>query len=710
MGRKNQGRSPDESSTSTAHLDGLNYETLGDVAVLRLANPPLNALSAQMRAALKAGFDAASKDPQIKAIVIGAAEGAFPAGADLRAQDADQEPTLSNLLQDIEKSDKLLIAALHGPVLGPGFELALACHYRAATRGAIFGCPDVTLGLVPSGGATQRLPRLIGAATALDLLLSGQTIKGAQARRLGLLDVLSKDPAETAAIALARELIASGASSRRSSEAQIMQAAGSEAIAEFRKRRKALEASKLEAPGRIIDCVEAGLLLPFEGGLAFETTAYEDTRASEQSQALRYVYQAERAAAHPKAIDLRTARPVEKIAIIGASGMGQGIALACLGAQIPCVLIEADAKIADQAKARIAQVIAKAIERGQMSEREVAERLALLTVSDDLEAARGADFGFEAVDETMGAKTNALRALQEVLGQEAVIATKSVYLDTEALANALPRPSRLTGMRLQAPAHLMRLAEISVLPTAAPDATATAIALATRLGKLAVSCSGTPGLINERLLSTYRRAALASLREGASPAQIDAAMRSFGFPIGPFQGIDNVGVDLCLSQLRAINPALEVPIIEALIAAGRKGRKVGAGFYLYEDERGAGVEDADVLERIETLRKSQGITARKIGRGEIQRRALAALINEGMAMLAEGAVPSAAEIDTAAIAGLGFARWKGGPMKAADQWGLLKVEATMRSLSAQDPALWTPHPMLRELIKNGRKFADTLSG
>lgn len=203
---------------------------------------------------------------------------------------------------------------------------------------------------------------------------------------------------------------------------------------------------------------------------------------------------------------------------------------------------------------------------------------------------------------------------------------------------------------------------------------------------------------------------MATLREGASATLIDRAMRSFGFPIGPFQGIDNVGIDLCLAQLHATNPQTHDPIAEALLEAGRKGRKAGAGYYLYEDERGEGIEDADVLQRIEAERAKLGMTARKIGRGEIQRRALAALINEGMAMLAEGAVPSAAEIDITAIAGLGFARWKGGPMKAADQWGLLNVEATLRGLAERDPVLWTPHPLLREMIKNGRKFGDAFGG
>ncbi|MFT6452866.1 MAG: 3-hydroxyacyl-CoA dehydrogenase, partial [Halocynthiibacter sp.] len=342
MRKSTQAKRPEKRGAADEDLGLVSSEIRGEVALVRLSNPPLNALSAQMRVAFKTAFDAAVNDPKIKAIVIGTKEGAFPSGADLSSADTDKAPDLSDLLQHIEKSAKPVIAALHGAVLGPGFELALACHYRAATRGAVLSCPDVTLGLVPAGGATQRLPRLIGAPTALDLLLSGQSIKGAQARRLGLLDVLSKDPAEEAALSLANDLVAKGEAPRRSSEAHVMQDSGSEAIAEFSKRRKAMEASRLEAPGRIIDCVEAGLLLPFEGGLAFEKAAFEDSRATEQSQALRYAFSAERAAAHPASVDLSIARPVEKIAIIGASGMGQGIALACLGAEIPVVLIEVD--------------------------------------------------------------------------------------------------------------------------------------------------------------------------------------------------------------------------------------------------------------------------------------------------------------------------------------------------------------------------------
>ena len=718
-------------------MAGLAQMTIAEgVAVITLDNPPVNALGHALRTELQAAFRAALADPGVLAIVIRAAGRSFPAGADIKEfGQMPRAPGLPDLCREIEAAHKPVIATLHGTVLGGGLELALAAHYRVAAASTLLGFPEVTLGILPGAGGTQRAPRLIGAAEALRLMLTGAPITAAEALTLGLIDrVVDGDPTAAALELAVRQPVV---------RPSLEQTGGlrdplgySRAVAEARAK---LVDGPVIAPGRIVDCVEAALLLPPDAGLAFERAAFEDCVGTDAAAALRHAFFAERRAARiPEAL-LAQPRAVETVGVVGGGLMGAGIVAALIGAGLRCVLIERDRDALAQALERVAGLQERAVEKGRLTAAARDADWARLGGSTDLLLLAGADMVIEAVPDDPGLKSDLFRQLAAILQPGAILASNTSYLDLDALAAASGRPADVIGLHFFAPVPAMRLVEVGVAASSAPDAVLAGFALARRLGKVAVRAGATEGLIGNRILTAYRAAADVMLEQGASPASVDAAMRGTGFPMGPYQVIDMAGLDISWARRKraaalhdsgigeavmheqgvhasgikspmARDPGAHyVAIGDRLCEAGALGQKAGRGYYRHV----AGVkpeENPEALAIIAAERARKGIVARRVEAVEIRRRCLSAMLNEAVKLLEAGVALRPSDIDVVLMLGYGFPRWLGGIMKLTDTRGLLAMRRDLLVFAGDDPGIWAPRPLLSELIKNGRLFEDLNEG
>ncbi|MCL4188913.1 MAG: enoyl-CoA hydratase/isomerase family protein, partial [Rhodobacteraceae bacterium] len=662
--------------------------------------------------------------PGVRAIVIAAAGRSFPAGADIREFGLPPvPPLLPEVLDVIESCLRPVVAALHGTALGGGLELALAAHYRVALAGTRLGFPEVTLGILPGAGGTQRTPRITGAAAALSLMRGGQPVTAAEAERLGLVDLVVADPgpgegaaaaARRAAIAFARGLLAEGLGARPTRERR-------EGLADAAAYAEAVRAARADPPpahlpaaARIVDCVEAALLLPFESGLAYERAAFEDLLASEAAQGLRHAFLAERRAAHVPGLDGVAPRPVEVVGVVGGGLMGAGIAAAALTAGLGVVLVEREGEALDRGLARVAEIKERAVEKGRLSREGMADEWARLIGTTDIGAMAGVDLAVEAVYEDPEVKAGVFRQLDAVLRPGAVLASNTSYLDVDALAAVTGRPAEVVGLHFFSPAHVMRLVEVVVGRATAPDVAATGMALARRMGKIPVRAGVCDGFIGNRILTAYRTAMDFLVEDGASPYAVDAAMRAFGFPLGPYEVADLAGLEIGWARRRRLAPGRDpahryVAIADRLCERGWFGQKTGRGWYRHDEGR-RGAEDREVLALVEAERVAKGILPRAVDAGEIAARALAAMVNEGARILAEGVALRPSDIDVVMLHGYGYPRWRGGPMRTADHVGLLVIRKQLLGWAAAEPEFWTPAPLLLDLVKNGRDFAALNTG
>ncbi|MCU9846963.1 3-hydroxyacyl-CoA dehydrogenase NAD-binding domain-containing protein [Defluviimonas sp. WL0024] len=685
---------------------------IGDgIATITLDNPPVNALGAGLRGALMTALGAALHDPGVQVIVLTAAGRTWPAGADIREFGRPPEaPSLPELCQAVAGSAKPVIAALHGMVLGGGLELALAARVRLAEPGTELGLPEVTLGILPGAGGTQRLPRLIGAKRALGLMLSGLPIGAARAEELGLVDAVTEGGSAAAAERLARAYLAGEAELPEVEEQRRRVDPGAWLLA-VAAARSGLGDPQLPAPGRIIDCVEAALLLPEDEGFAFERAAFEDLVATSEAAALRHAFLAERRAA--KQPDLAHVKPreIHNVGVVGGGLMGAGIATALLGAGCSVTLVERDGEALAAGLARVATHHERAVAKGRLSPEAREAEWARLAGATGLAALAGSDLVIEAAYEDEAVKAGIFAELDRVARPGAVLATNTSYLDVNRIAAATARPGDVIGLHFFSPVQAMRLVEVVVGAETAPDVIASAFALARRIGKVAVRAGVCDGFIGNRILTAYRTAADFLLEDGASPYEIDRAMVAWGFPAGPYQVLDMAGLDISWARRRRLaatrDPARRyVAIGDRLCEAGRLGRKAGKGYYLYPERAWQGVEDPDVLALIAAEREARGIVAREVTAAEIQDRVLAAMANEGARILEEGIAARPSDIDLVMLLGYGFPRWRGGPMLAADQAGLLALRKRLVDYAREEEAFWRPAALWEELIKNGRKFAD----
>ena len=686
----------------------------GKVLLVTIDHAPVNALSADVRRGLLAAIEAAEAEPAVEAVLIVGAGRNFIAGADIREFGKPPvPPTLPDVCHRIEACAKPVIAALHGAALGGGLEVALAAHYRIAVDGAKLGLPEVQLGLLPGAGGTQRTPRLIGAPAALDLILSGRHASAKEALGFGLIDRLG-DSGDILAEGLAyvHELLAAHAPVRRTRDATALseRATSLAAVAKAREET-ARKARGLFSPLKIVDAVEAAIEQPFDEGLKLERKLFLQCLDSPQRAGLIHVFFAEREVL--KAPETREAKPraLDALGVVGGGTMGAGIAVAVLDAGLPVTMIERDEASLARGRAHIEKVYDGLIAKGRLTAEKKAALMARWSGSTSYDALAHADLVIEAVFEDLDVKKAVFAELDRVCKPGAVLATNTSYLDIDAIAASISRPADVIGLHFFSPANIMKLLEVEVPKQVSADVVATAFELARKLRKTPVRAGVCDGFIGNRLLAVYRAAADALMEDGASPYQIDAAVRAFGFPMGPFQVVDLAGGDIgwAARKRRAATRdpnARYVQIADRLCERGWFGQKAGRGFYLYPEGSRGGLPDPEVEAIIDTERERAGITPRGFSDEEIMRRYMAAMINEGANVVHEGIALRPLDVDVTLLYGYGFPRYRGGPMKYADSVGLTKILADIREFAKEDPLFWRPSPLLIELVERGADFAS----
>lgn len=692
--------------------DPVRYSVQDGIAVIAVDNPPVNALSQAVRTGLAEAVARLSGDDQARAGVIYGAGRTFIAGADIREFGKPMaEPFLPDVIAAIEACKKPVVAALHGTALGGGLEVALGCHARVALASAKVGLPEVTLGILPGAGGTQRLPRIAGAAAALDLITSGRHVAAVEALKLGIVDaVVDGDDPLAAGLAHARRLADGEATGRRSGE--IDPGAKDEALfADWRAKTKKSARGQI-SPMVAIDAIEAAYDLPFNEGMARERELFKELMASDQRAGLIHAFFAERAVAKIPEAEAASPREVASIGVIGGGTMGSGIAVAALNAGLPVTLVERDEASVERARGIVSKLLDDGVRRGKLSEARRDQILSRdFSTATDYSALAETDLVIEAVFEDMDVKKDVFRRLDGIAKAGAILATNTSYLDVNEIAAATSRPQDVIGFHFFSPAHVMRLLEVVVADKTAADVVATGFALAKKLRKVAVRAGVCDGFIGNRLLNTYRKAADYMVEDGASPYQIDAALVAFGFPMGPFAVSDLAGLDIAWAGRKrraATRDPRErtVGIADRICERGWFGQKTGRGYYLYEPGARRGSPDPEVEAIIAAEREAKGIVPRSFTDEEIVSRYMAAMINEAAKIVEEGIALRPLDVDVTMLAGYGFPRWRGGPMQYADRLGLDTVLAELRRLSAEDGFFWEPAPLLVRLADEGKTFAS----
>jgi 3-hydroxyacyl-CoA dehydrogenase len=686
----------------------------GNVLVVTIDHPPVNALSVDVRRGVAEAIDAAQSDADVAAVLIVGAGRNFIAGADIREFGKPPlPPLLPAVCNSIEASAKPVVAAIHGAALGGGLEIALAAHYRIAVRGAKLGLPEVQLGLLPGAGGTQRTPRLIGAAHALDLMLSGRHARAEEALSMGLVDRIGKtDDVLGEGLAYTRELLAAKAGVRPTRAANALaDAQASREAVEAARKETAARARGLFSPMKIVQAVEGALTLPFDEGLALERQLFIECLESPQRAGLIHAFFAEREVAKAPETKAAAARPIAAVGIVGGGTMGAGIAVAVLDAGLPVTMIERDDAALERGRAHIERVYDGLLAKGRIKPEVKAAALARFRGSTAYDALGHVDLVIEAVFEDMAVKKAVFSELDRVCKPGAILATNTSYLDIDEIAGATARPADVVGLHFFSPANIMKLLEIVVPARVSADVVATAFEFAKQLRKVPVRAGVCDGFIGNRLLAVYRTAADYLMEDGASPYQIDRAMREFGYPMGPYQVVDLAGGDIGWAARKRRAPTRDprmryVEIADRLCERGWFGQKTGRGFYRYEQGARTGTPDPEVEAIIEAERARAGITPRSFTDDEIVRRLMCAVINEAANVVREGIALRPLDVDVALIYGYGFPRYRGGPMKYADMLGLPNVLTELTRLSQEDAFFWRPSPLIVELVERGADFAS----
>lgn len=702
-------------STAAGETPPVHLAREGAILVVTIDNPPVNALGVAVRRGLMSAIEEGEADAGVAAILVTGAGRNFIGGADIREfGKPPQSPLLTELCNRIEACSKPVLAALHGAALGGGLEVALAAHYRVALGNARLGLPEVQLGLLPGAGGTQRTPRLIGAQAALDMMLTGRHLGAKEALSLGLVDQLvegdSADHARAAGLRELQALLDKHAPVRRSRDGKgLADTAATQAAIAAARAEAGKKSRGLFSPHKIIDAVEAATTLPFEEGLALERQFFLQCLDSPQRASLIHAFFAEREV--QKAPETRNAQPrrIEQIGVVGGGTMGAGIAVAVLDAGLPVTMIERDDEALARGRGHVEKTYDAQVAKGRLTQEARDAVLARLHGSTRYEDLSAADVVIEAVFEDLNVKQAVFAELDRLCKPGAVLATNTSYLDIDAIAASISRPADVIGLHFFSPANVMKLLEIVVPRQVASEVVATAFELAKRLRKVPVRAGVCDGFIGNRILAVYRQAADYLMEDGASPYEIDAAVRDFGFAMGPYQVVDLAGGDIgwATRKRRAATRdprARYVHIADRLCERGWFGQKSGRGFYRYPDGPRSGAPDPEVLALIDEERARAGITPRSFSKEDIQRRYLAAMINEGANVVHQRIALRPLDVDVTFLYGYGFPRHRGGPMKYADMVGLPNVLADIRAFAAEDPLFWTPSPLLVELVERGANF------
>lgn len=686
----------------------------GRVWVITVNNPPVNALSAAVRLGLFAAIEQGEAQPEVGAVLIVSEGKTFIAGADIREFGKPPvPPSLPDVCNRIEACSKPVVVALQGAALGGGLEVALSAHYRLALPGAKVGLPEVDLGLMPGAGGTQRAPRLMGAKAAAEFMLSGKPLGAHAALEAGLVDRVTDGSltALDAGLAYANELLARGAPVRRVREIAIANPEIAVSELSALEQDAAKKSPGLYSPLKILEAVRASGELPFDEALSLERRLFMGCIDSPQRAGLIHAFFAEREVS--KVPEARGAAPrtVASLAVIGGGTMGAGIAVAALDAGLPVTMVERDAESLARGIVNVTKVYDGLIAKSRLTEAHKTATLARFRPSTDFADLAAADLVIEAVFEDLEVKKAVFRQLDAVCKPGAVLATNTSYLDIDAIAAATHRPQDVIGLHFFSPANIMKLLEIVVPARVSPDVVVTAFELAKRMKKVPVRAGVCDGFIGNRILASYKQAADYMMEDGASPYEIDAAVRAFGYPMGPCQVTDLAGGDIgwATRKRRAATrdpKARYVEIADRICERGWFGQKTGRGFYLYPQGARTGQPDPEVLAMVDAERAKKGITPRSFTPEDIMRRYMAAMVNEGAKVLADGIALRPLDIDVTFLYGYGFPRFRGGPMKYADTVGLANILADIRTFAQEDPLFWQPAPLLEKLVAEGQDFAS----
>lgn len=689
----------------------VTYTLENDLGVISVNNPPVNALSHAVRSGLQDAIRTAQSDGS-KAVVIICEGRTFIAGADITEfGKPPKDPWLPELCDEIEASEKPVIAAIHGTALGGGLEVALASHYRIARADARVGLPEVKLGLLPGAGGTQRTPRLVGVGTSLELITSGNPIGASVALAAGLVDEIVEDGLTEAAFDYARRIVADGGHCRRTSELPAPDADPS-LLAEARKMLEKKARGQL-APQKIVDCIEAATSLPFPEGMQVERDSFMECMASPQSAGLRHMFFAEREAAKVRDLAKDTPRrEVQSVGVIGGGTMGTGIAMNFATAGWPVKLLEVN----DDALARGLKIIARnyegGVKRGKMTEEQAIETRDRIVGTTDYESFADVDLVIEAVFENLDLKQDIFARLDEVCKPGCILATNTSYQDVNKIASATTRPADVLGLHFFSPAHIMKLLEVVRGDKTADDVLATCMDIAKKIRKVPVVAGVCYGFIGNRMLQHYGREANLCLVEGATPVSIDTAMEQWGMAMGPIRVFDLAGIDVGYKAREGLpieerGDPKSYRIADAFVEMGRLGQKSGAGFYTYDPETRKPTFDDESLAVIEREAAELGVKRREIDAGEIVDRLIYALINEGFHIIEEGIAQRPSDIDVVYVYGYGFPAHRGGPMHYADAVGLKEVHARIIEFQQRfGDENWTPAPLLEKLVAEGKSLAE----
>lgn len=685
------------------------YERVGNIAVFKAQNPPVNALGYDVRIGLMEAIEKAEQDDGVQAVLIYGDGSTYFAGADIREfGKPPKEPYLPDVCKRIESSPLLVVSSIHGTALGGGLEVALATHYRIAVPSARVGLPEVLLGVLPGAGGTQRLPRLAGLDAALDIITTGRHVRAAEALDLGILDrVTDGDPREIG-LAFTQELLDSGAPRRPVSEMAPPAPVDFDAIYDSVLKRGRGQIS----PAVAVRAIQAATEKPFDEGMKYERQLFLELMETDQRQGLIHAFFSERAVSKLPELKGVAPRDVSTIAVIGGGTMGAGIATSALLAGLSVVLLEMTPEAAEAARKRIEGNLGGALKRGKITQEKYSAMtetaLILTTDYDDL---KDVDLVIEAVFEDMDVKKQVFGKLDAVCKLGAILATNTSYLDIDEIAASTSRPGDVIGLHFFSPAHVMKLLEVVVADKTALDVVATSFALGQKMGKIAVRAGVCDGFIGNRILKTYRTAAEHMILDGASPYQIDKALTDFGFAMGPYAVADLSGLDIGWMTRKRLAPTRDprerVPTYaDKLCESGQLGQKTGAGYYIYEAGRRAGVPNPKVMELIEAERAELGITPRDFTDEEIVRRYMAAMVNEAAKVVGEGIARRPLDVDMTFLFGYGFPRYFGGPLKWADIQGLPELLDDIKRYAREDDFFWQPAPLLEKLVAQGRTFDD----
>jgi 3-hydroxyacyl-CoA dehydrogenase len=678
----------------------------GGVRIITLDNPPVNALSFAYSAELLAAVQAAESDDAVTAVVFTGANGLFSGGADVN--DFNTEPTpgtksVRDAIAAIERAKKIYVAAIDGNALGGGLELSLACDYRVVTPRSKVGLPEIKLGLLPGAGGTQRLPRLIGAQAALELMLKGSTADAEKALKLGIIDEIAQGDVVDAAVARAN------GPKRRISERQaiigkgITMQAGPFVVSQAHKMVPPENNGGLAAH-KLIDAVEAAVELPFAFGIAREARLFEELVRSAPSAALRHVFFAERELAKIPGLPAADARTIAKAGVVGAGTMGSGIAITFANAGIPCVVVDSNDQAVEKAKQTVFGMFMYQVQKGKLTQEDAWKRGQSIIFTSEFEELADADIVIEAVFESMDVKKDVFAKVGAIVKPECILASNTSTLDIDEMAKSAPHPDRFLGLHFFVPANIMPLLEIVRGKATSPQTLATAFKLGKALRKTSVLSANAFGFIGNRMVFDYAGAAGALAEEGVSPSRIDAVMKAFGFPMGPFAMGDLSGIDVAwhIAHAKPDVVTSRTNVIDRLVEMKRLGQKTMAGYFTYDKAVGKGrqpIPDSTVEALFAEEAAKAGIAPRSVDDDEIRDRLLFALINRGAYLLEEGIALRPGDIDIVYVYGYGFPPHRGGPMWYADEVGVKRVRDRVVEFG------WKPAPLLAEIAQNDGTFA-----